>query len=89
MQTAIISNRVTEGARTETVISEGVELLIHVNTMLCDDGVMRDIADPFVQVRDAELGTISLALSDKHRVSDQGVRDAILAALTPNRYGDD
>jgi hypothetical protein len=62
-----------------------VELLIDIRTLLCVDGVMRDMADPFVRVRDDELGTVALALSNRYAVTDRGVQDAITVALMPDR----
>lgn len=77
MQTSTISNR------TERVTVEGVELIVTINTVNCADGITRDIADPFVQVDDRGC-KIALALSSK-TVSKQGVQDAIMIAMMPNR----
>lgn len=80
------SSRNTEGTRTERVKTEGVELHINVTMTLCNDGMRRDIVDPFLQVMDGDC-LMALALSGES-VSSQGIQDAILVALTPNRDSD-
>jgi hypothetical protein len=72
-----------ESQKIEIVEVEGVTLHITVSTGMCSDGIVRSMADPFVQVYDDGM-LIALALSSK-TVSDQGVRDAISVALTPNQ----
>lgn len=74
-----ISDSKPEGQRVERVTTEGVTLLIPIETLQCEDG-MYDIADPWRVTDDRNMTVIP-----GRRVSETAFADAVLVALTPTQ----